>query len=90
MDGVENDSDIDTQQELRKPPTSGYHANHYQVGTLADFFLDGGPVGASFPAPTGLNVETVFWGVGATHFLVDDYSQVRDFVLANLEPRVDR
>lgn len=90
VDGVENDSDTDLAQELRKPPSSGYHSNHYQVGTLADFFLDGGPVPSSFPAPSGLNVETIFWGVGATHFLVDDFSQVRDFVLSNLEPRVLR
>ncbi len=90
VDGVRNNSDIDTAQETRKPPSTGYHANHYQVGNLADFFLDGGPVPASFPATTGLNVETIFWGVGADHFVVDDFNQVKDFVLANLEPRVSR
>jgi hypothetical protein len=90
VDGVENDSDTDLDRELRKPPSSGYHANHYQVGSLADFFLDGGPVTASFPAPTGLNVETIFWGVGATHFLVDDFDEVRGFMQLNLEPRVPR
>ncbi|NOT31978.1 MAG: hypothetical protein HOP15_16145, partial [Planctomycetes bacterium] len=90
VDGVQNDSDIDLDQETRKPPASGYHANHYQVGSLADFFLDGGPVSASFPAPTGLNVETIFWGAGAHHFIVDDFGQVRDFILLNLEARVSR
>ncbi len=90
VDGVQNDSDIDVDMELRKPPSSGYHANQFQHGTFADFFLDGGPVPASFPAPTGLDVETIFWGVGATHFVVDDFGQVRDFILQNLEPRVSR
>lgn len=90
VDGVQNDSDTDLDRELRKPPASGYHANHYQVGTFADFFLDGGPVPTSFPAPSGLDVETIFWGVGATHFVVDDFTQVRDFLQLNLEPRVPR
>ena len=90
VDGVQNDSDIDVDMELRKPISSLFHVNHYQHGTLADFFLDGGPVPASFPAPSGLDVETVFWGVGATHFLVDDYTQVRETILTELEARVAR
>ena len=90
VDGVQNDSDFDVDQETRKPPSTAYHANHYQVGNFGDFFLDGGPVMASFPAPTGLNVETIFWGVGADHFIVDDFSQVRSFILVNLESRVSR
>lgn len=90
-DGVENDSDVDTQQELRRPIGSAYHANHYQHGTLfQDFFLDGGPVPNSLPPPTGLDVETTPWGANATHFLVDDYSEVVDFILVNLEARVAR
>jgi hypothetical protein len=83
VDGVENDSDFDVQQELRRPPSSGYHANQYQVGSLADFFLDGGPVPNSDPPASGLNVETTPWGAGATHFVVDDYPQVRSFIETN-------
>lgn len=90
VDGIQNDSDIDLDMELRHPPSSLFHVNHYQHGTLADFFLDGGPVPASTPPPTGLDVETVPWGAGATHYLVDDYTEVRDTMLANLEPRVAR
>jgi hypothetical protein len=90
VDGVENDSDIDLDKELRRPLTSGYHANHWQRGSFADFFLDGGPVPTSNPPPSGLDVETVVWGFGATHFLVDDYDEVRDFMLQNLAPRVNR
>ena len=90
-DGVRNNSDLDTAQETRRPIGSAYHANHYQHGAfLPDFFLDGGPVPNSLPPPTGLDVETTPWGSGATHFLVDDYSQVIDFILVNLESRVSR
>lgn len=88
VDSVENDSDFDVSQELRRPPSTGYHANHYQVGSLSDFFLDGGPVPSSDPAPTGLNIETTPWGAGATHFLVDDYVQVRTFIESNLVTRL--
>jgi hypothetical protein len=90
VDGVENDSDVDVDMELRKPPGSAYHANHYQRGTFADFFLDGGPVPVSAPPPSGLDVETTAWGGGATHFVVDDLAQVRDFIGLNLETRVLR
>src|SRR5262249_5335245 len=58
VDGVENNSNIDVNPETRRPPSSEYHANQYQVGSIADFFLDGGPVTNSDPPPTGLNVET--------------------------------
>ncbi len=84
VDGVGNASDIDVSQQTARPPASGYHANHYQVGSLTDFFLDGGPVIDSNPAPTGLNVETTPWGNGSTHFEVDDYVQVRTFIEVNL------
>lgn len=88
VDAVENDSDIDVDQELRRPPSTGWHANHYQVGTLADFLLDGGPVPNSNPAPTGLNVETTPWGAGATHFQVDDFVQVRSYIETNFVERI--
>lgn len=90
VDGVQNDSDVDLDMELRKPPSSAYHVNHYQHGTFADFFLDGGPVPVSAPPPSGLDVETIFWGAGATHFVVDDFAQVRAFILLDLELRVSR
>ena len=84
VDGVGNSSDFDTSMETRRPPSTGVHANHYQRGTLADFFLDGGPVVNSIPPPTGLDVETTPWGAGATHFQVDDFIQVREFIEVNL------
>jgi len=90
VDGVQNDSDLDVDQELKYPPTSAFHVNSYQVGTLADFFLDGGPVPGSHPPNSGLNVETTAWGAGATHFVVDDFLQVLDYIRTNLLSRVNR
>lgn len=91
VDSVSNNSDIDTAQELRRPPSSEYHLNHYQHGTLLeDFFLDGGPVPDSHPPPTGLDVETTAWGAGATHFEVDDFPEVRGLMESTLLPRVLR
>jgi hypothetical protein len=94
VDSVQNDSDFDVDQELRRPPSTGYHANHYQVGSFTDIFLDGGPVPNSFgwpesnPTPSGLNVETAPWGSGATHFVVDDYAEVKGFIETNLISRL--
>lgn len=90
VDSVQNDSDVDVDMELRRPIGSAWHANHYQHGTFFDAFLDGGPVNASEPPPSGLDVETTPWGAGATHFLVDDYVQVLDFLVTGLEARLDR
>jgi len=88
VDGVGNASDFDTSQEVRRPPSTGYHANQYQVGTFSDFFLDGGPVPGSDPPPTGLNVEMVL-GTGVTHFTVDDDEDlVRMHIETNLATRV--
>ncbi len=81
VDAVENDSDVDLSQELRRPLSVFYHLNHYQHGTLfEDFLLDGGPVPNSNPPPTGLDVETTPWGANSTHFTVDDYVQVRSAI----------
>ena len=91
VDSVSNNSDVDLAQELRRPPSTAYHANHYQHGAfLPDFFLDGGPVPDSNPPPTGLDVETTPWGASSTHFDVDDYPEVRGFMETTLLPRVTR
>jgi hypothetical protein len=91
VDSVSNNSDVDVAQELRRPPTTAYHANHYQHGSLfEDFFLDGGPVPNSNPSPTGLDVETTPWGATSTHFQVDDFVQVRSYIESALTPRVTR
>lgn len=90
VDSVGNNSDFDVAQELRRPPSTGYHANHYQVGGFGDFFLDGGPVPNSNPPPTGLNVETTPWGAGSDHFAVDDFLEVRQYIQTNFVSRLAR
>ena len=90
VDGIENDSDIDLDKERRHPPASAFHVNQYQRGSIFDLFLDGGPVPDSVPPPTGLDVQTRLFGLFATHFVVDDYEEVRDFILSNLQARMSR
>jgi len=90
VDGIDNSSNISTAPELRLPPSSAYHVNQYQHGTLAELFLDGGPIPGSIPPPTGLDVETTVWGAAATHYTVDDFDQVRDLIRNDLIPRVNR
>ncbi len=90
VDGIENDSTIDTDMELRRPPTTNFHANHYQSGSFHDLFLDGGPVDDSEPPPRGLDVETVTWGRDATHSEIDDFEEVRNFIQEALQDRVRR
>jgi hypothetical protein len=86
VDSVRATSDIDTAQELRRPPSTVYHLNQYQHGVfLEDFGLDGGPVPDSHPPPTGLDVETTPWGAGCDHFEVDDFLQVRMLIEQELE-----
>jgi hypothetical protein len=89
VDAVSNDSDIDMGQELRRPPSSAYHLNHYQHGVFfEDLGLDGGPVPDSNPPPLGLDVETTPWGADCTHFEVDDFLQVRDLIDASLQSTI--
>lgn len=90
VDSVGNNSDFDISQELRRPPSTGYHANHYQNGSFADFLLDGGPVPNSNPPPMGLNVETTPWGAGSDHFAVDDFFEVRNYIETNFVSRLTR
>ncbi|MBK8913547.1 MAG: hypothetical protein IPM64_02920 [Phycisphaerales bacterium] len=85
VDSVSNDSDFDTAQELRRPPSTGFHVNHYQRGSFfQDLGLDGGPVPNSVPPPSGLDVETTPWGAGCTHFEVDDFPQVLNLMRSTL------
>lgn len=91
VDGVGNNSDVDTSMETRRPPSSAFHLNHYQHGTLfEDFFLDGGPVANSNPPPTGLDVETTPWGASSTHFEVDDFIEVRSLMESTIDSSISR
>ena len=89
VDSVSNNSDFDTGQELRRPPSTAYHLNHYQHGSIfEDLGLDGGPVPYSIPPPTGLDVETTPWGANATHFQVDDFVQVLGLLESSLQAAI--
>ncbi len=91
VDAVGNNSDIDTAMELRRPPSTAYHLNHYQHGSFfEDFSLDGGPVPNSNPPPTGLDIETTPWGATSTHFEVDDFIEVRSLMESTIENNVTR
>ena len=96
VDAVENDSDMDIDQEIRRPPGTAYHLNHYQHGILDpfdpffDYGLDGGPVPNSIPPPTGLDVETTPWGANAMHTTIDDFQQVINAIKNNLRSLVTR
>ncbi len=91
VDSVSNNSDLDVGMELRRPPSTAYHLNHYQHGSFfQDLGLDGGPVTNSNPPPSGLDVETTAWGASSTHFEVDDFIQVRDMLETTLIPQVTR
>ncbi|MCA9252633.1 MAG: dockerin type I repeat-containing protein [Phycisphaerales bacterium] len=91
VDAVGNNSDVDTSMELRRPPSTGYHLNHYQHGSFfEDLSLDGGPVPNSNPPPTGLDIETTPWGATSTHFEVDDFIEVRSLMESTIESNVTR
>ncbi|MYH29304.1 MAG: hypothetical protein F4137_10710 [Acidobacteria bacterium] len=90
IDAIENDSSIDIQMELRRPPTTVFHGNYYQSGSFRDGFLDGGPVLGSDPPPSGLNVEDMAWGEGATHWTIDDFDAMQGLIQAALQDRTRR
>lgn len=74
--------------EERRPPTTRFHANHYQRHIFS--ILMGGPVADSRPSPTGLRVDTMTWGSEADHWNIDDLEEVQDFIYAELTARVSR
>ena len=62
IDAVENDSDIDTDTEVRLPPGSGYHINHWQPYPF-EIFLDVTVNGASIPTSDEDHQELQFTGI---------------------------
>lgn len=87
VDGIRNWGDFDPRRERRKPPSTDFHVNQYQ---LRDWRLSGAPVAGSTPPPSGLRVDTVPWGRGADHFNIDDLREVRDFIHTQLTAHVNR
>jgi hypothetical protein len=66
IDAIENDSDFDTDSEIRLPPSTTYHMNYYQTN---DSLLVGGPV---IGANENLNVNTTQWGQNLNHGSIDN------------------
>ena len=88
VDAVRNAGFMDFRVELRRPLTTGFHANQYQLNFLS--LLSGGPVAGSAPPPSGRRVDTAPWGRGVDHYSIDDLKQVRDFIHTQLTAHVDR
>ena len=87
VDAIQNAADIDPRAEQRRPPTTGFHVNHYQ---RRDWLFRGGPVVGSSPRPSGLRVETAAWGSGVNHYRIDDLDEVRDFIHTQVTAHVSR
>ncbi|MCY3818536.1 MAG: hypothetical protein OXH52_04110 [Gammaproteobacteria bacterium] len=87
VDGIRNAGPLDGRAERRRPPTTVFHVNQYQ---LRDWLLRGAPVADSTPPPSGLRVETRLWGREANHINIDDLQQVRNFIHTQLTAHVNR
>lgn|GEM_PF-3925331 len=90
VDAVQNDNDIDTDQEHKFPPGSQHHINHYQQGSATDFWLDGGPTTPPPATNFELDVETTGWGANATHYMIDDFSEVKNKIENELNAKTTR
>ena len=95
IDAVENDSDVDMEQERRRPPGTGYHVNYYQEGVANlldpwfDWGLDGGPIDNPAPGdPADVNLDA--GGQTHTHQTVDDDANVLNGIETQLTPRVTK
>jgi subtilisin-like proprotein convertase family protein len=65
IDGVENDSDLDLDPEIRLPPDTQYHVNYYQQFGFIP------PWGDSVPgANVDVNVTSTFWGFLLVHITI--------------------
>ena len=84
VDAIQNDSNYDTDSELRLPPSTAYHMNYYQTN---DWPLLGGPVAG---ANENLNVNTTQWGQNLDHGTIDNNANVinavRDRLIQQMQP----
>ena len=100
VDGIRNNTNWSLLAERRPPPASEFHANLYQQGGILPRDIPQGRAMVSpQPPPSGLDVETVVWGLNiesvdwgeyATHYNIDDLAPVRDLILAELTAQVGR
>jgi hypothetical protein len=85
IDGIENDSDLDLDPEVRLPIGSGYHVNYYQSFGIIP------PWGSTVPgADVNVNVSATFWGFLLVHISITTSGMVQDGIydpLVLLVPR---
>ncbi|MFP6605916.1 MAG: hypothetical protein VCC19_05025, partial [Myxococcota bacterium] len=85
IDGIENDSDVDLDPEVRLPLGTGYHVNYYQSFGIIP------PWGSSVPgADVDVNVTSTFWGFLLVHITITNSSNVQSGIYDPLVLRVPR
>jgi hypothetical protein len=87
IDGVKDEFPADMNYERRRPPGSGHHINFYQEGSLADGWLDGGPID---PPGADLEINLDDPTPTETHVTIDDDAFVLSSIETRLIPRVTR
>ena len=82
MDGIDNDSDIDTGAETQIPASTQFHDNYYERVCPPAFPFGPALCGNSIPgSDLDLNVNTTPWGASLDHFDIDDAPEVLDGIL---------
>jgi hypothetical protein len=75
-------------QENRRPVNSAFHVNYYQEGSLADGWLDGGPIDNPPGADLEVNVDDPV--ATETHTTIDDDASVHEGITTRLYQRINR
>jgi hypothetical protein len=84
-DAIENDSDIDLEAEVRRPPGTAYHVNYYQSFGIIP------PWGGSVPgADFNQNASSTGWGFFVTHITMMTYQNILDGIRLPLLIRTPR
>ena len=84
IDGVENDSDLDLDPEVRLPQGTAYHVNYYQPFGILAF-------GSSVPgADVDVDVTLTTWGSSLIHQTITNSSNVQSGIYDPLVLRVPR
>jgi hypothetical protein len=85
IDGIENDSDVDLDAEVRLPLGTAYHVNYYQsFGFVPPW---GGSVAG---ADVNVNVSATFWGFLLVHITITNSGVVQNAIYEPLLLRVPR
>jgi len=75
-------------QENRRPVNSAFHVNYYQEGSLADGWLDGGPIDNPPGANHEVNVDEPV--ATETHTTIDDDAAVHAGITTRLYQQINR